>query len=350
MQQQGLATLWASTLLLLLTGLWGWLALQAVKAESTRGSQQMHAAQALANSEAILETAIAHLTQAYALNGISADAQVWENASASSCPADKSPPQWQCTQWSFSHQSMPEWTHTDKSFVRLVRDVRNSPHRIQVSVDATLNALHPGEGSRATVQQSLYIPISTSLRDNTHTGHMTRLVLNDQVLTTHAPSCNLQAWQTVFGQLSPLQVQHLSKLQASNGLNSATSPTRRVYWIDSPQLWNQSLGNPTSPVVLVFSETACALQCPSMTSQTQVVGIVFFQNQCQAHTMQNWQGGTITGQIGVESSLSTELSMTLGNGLQNFNNAHGAINFDWPADIDTSRVQRIAGTWKNAGH
>lgn len=350
MQQQGLATLWASTMLLLLTGLWGWLALQAVNAESTRGSQQMHAAQALANSEAILETAIAHLTQVYALNGISADAQIWENASASICPPNKPPPQWQCANLSFSHMSMPEWTDVDKSFVRLVRDVRNSPHRIQVSVDATLNALHPGAGSRATVQQSVYVPISTTLRDNTHAGQLARLVLNDQVLTTHAPNCSLQAWQTIFGQLSPLQVQQLSKLQASNGLSTATSPTRTVYWIDSPQLWHQSLGTPTSPVVLVFSATACALQCPSMTSQTQVVGTVFFQNQCQAYTMQNWQGGSITGQIGVESPLSTELAMTLGNGLQNFANAHGAINFDWPADIDTSRVQRVAGTWKNAGY
>lgn len=63
MQQQGLATLWACTLLLLLTGLWGWLGLQAVNAESTRGSQQMHAAQALANAEANLETAVVHLAQ-----------------------------------------------------------------------------------------------------------------------------------------------------------------------------------------------------------------------------------------------------------------------------------------------
>ncbi len=50
MHQRGLATLWASTVLLILTGLWGWLCLQAVNAEKLRSHQQMHAAQALANS------------------------------------------------------------------------------------------------------------------------------------------------------------------------------------------------------------------------------------------------------------------------------------------------------------
>ncbi len=108
MQQQGLATLWACTLLLMLTGLWGWLGLQAVNAESTRGSQQMHAAQALANAEATLETAVAHLTQVYGSQGIAADLQIWSSASAAICPADKSPPQWQCARWVPDGLLLPE--------------------------------------------------------------------------------------------------------------------------------------------------------------------------------------------------------------------------------------------------
>ena len=61
MHQRGLVTLWASTVLLILTGLWGWLCLQAVNAEMLRSHQQMHAAQALANSEALLEIGRAHV-------------------------------------------------------------------------------------------------------------------------------------------------------------------------------------------------------------------------------------------------------------------------------------------------
>lgn len=359
MPQQGLATLWACTLLILLTGLWGWLGLQAVNAESTRGSQQMHAAQALANAEANLETAVAHLAQVYGSQAIAADLHIWSSASADICPADKSPPQWQCARWAPDHLLRPEWTDSEKIFVRLVRDVRNAPHRIQVSVDATLNNLQPGAGSRATVQQSLYVPISTSLRNNTDAGQLTSLVLNEQALTEAKPHCNTQAWQTVFGQLSPQQLEHLSYLQSRNGLSSTTLPTRTVYWIDSPEVWTQSLGTLTSPVVLVFSEAACALRCPSLASHTQVVGTVFFQNQCKEHNMQNWQAGSILGRLGIESQIDSELSMSLLNSisglsglstLQYFANSQGAFNFEWPVNINASVVQRVAGTWKNAGY
>lgn len=352
MQQRGLATLWASTVLLLLTSLWGLLCLLSVNSETARSHQQLQAAQALAHSEALLETVLAFIERAHvtnAMNAMNADASMWANSSPHSCPSDKAPPQWQCMLWPLSELPLSEWTDASQSMVRLVRDVRNAPHRIQILVDAKLNASHPGAGSRATVQQSLYVPLSAPLLN----ASTAALVLNEQVLTATSPHCDMRAWLNVFDQLSPLQLKGLSALQVRNGLSAETQPTRTVYWIDSPALWTQSVGTAASPVVLVFSETACALECPSLASFTQVVGTVFFQSQCQASKLQHWQTGTIMGQLGIEASLAPAQIRALRNdlpGLTATDNAHAAFNFEWPDGIDASRVQRTAGTWKNAGY
>jgi hypothetical protein len=366
MQQRGLATLWASTVLLILTSLWGWLCLQSVHAESMRSHQQMHAAQALVNSEALLETVLPFVERVYAnetnqtTQMRDADLALWSAASASNCPSDKAPPQWQCMRWPLAELPLPEWTDAAQSWVRLVRDVRNAPHRIQILVDAQLNALHAGKGSRATIQQSLYVPLTAPLSNVSAAA----LVLNEQVLSANAsatatattatqPTCDPQAWRNVFGLLTPIQLKTLSALQARNGLSDQTQATRTVYWIDSPQLWTQSLGSVTFPVVLVFSELACAFECPSMASFTKVVGTVFYQSQCQASKMAQWQAGVIQGQLGMESSLAPALKTALLNGQAGLTataNAHAAFDFAWPDGLDASRVQRVAGTWKNAGY
>jgi hypothetical protein len=72
--------------------------------------------------------------------------------------------------------------------------------------------------------------------------------------------------------------------------------------------------------------------------------------------MQNWQSGSILGRLGIESQIDSELSMSLLNSisglstLQYFANSQGAFNFEWPVNINASVVQRVAGTWKNAGY
>jgi hypothetical protein len=75
--------------------------------------------------------------------------------------------------------------------------------------------------------------------------------------------------------------------------------------------------------------------------------------------MQNWRAGSIVGRLGIESQIDSELSMSLLNGLsglsglstlQYFANSQGAFNFEWPVNINASVVQRVAGTWKNAGY
>ena len=95
-KQQGMANLLAATSLVLVTGMLGWLTGQSVSAETMRSQQQLFAAQALANSEALLETAMATLDMHYATLGSEADTAFWSRASASACPANKPPPVWEC--------------------------------------------------------------------------------------------------------------------------------------------------------------------------------------------------------------------------------------------------------------
>jgi len=80
------------------------------------------------------------------------------------------------------------------------------------------------------------------------------------------------------------------------------------------------LGTHSAPVVLIFSDIACALQCPQIASQAAITGMVYFQS---ANACQNPAA------------------------LQTLNPE--AYRFDWPVGIDASRVQRVSGSWKNAG-
>ena len=160
--QNGMATLMATTSLLLLTSMSGWLSFKSVSAETTRSQQQMFAAQALATSEALLETAIASIDLHYASRGAAADLLLWNRASPLDCPANKPATQWQCMLLAMPDLPLPVFADPVHTSVRLVRDAHQSPHRIIVMTETRLNAMHPGDGSRATVQQALYVPIHTA--------------------------------------------------------------------------------------------------------------------------------------------------------------------------------------------
>jgi hypothetical protein len=181
--------------------------------------------------------------------------------------------------------------------------------------------------------------------------YFSSLVLNESVISPASPLCDFSAWRSIFGEMTPTQLKTISDLQERNGLSELTQPTRSVYWIDNPLLWTKRLGSLSAPVVLIFSEAACAIQCPAIASQ--ITGTVFFQSQCQAHKIPSWQGGVIWGQLGMESNLTATQKQALlssPNGLAPTHNAHDAFTFAWPEGIQASRVQRVAGSWKNAGY
>jgi hypothetical protein len=163
--QQGMATLMATSTLLLMTGLWGWLSFKSVIAETTRSQHQMFATQALSTSEALLETTLAYLENIYGQNGAAADATLWLNAKPQDCTTQMPSSQWQCLQLPLEILPLPDGVDLDKSQVRLFRDPFNAPHKVILTSDITLNTHHPGSGSRATVQQALFLPLSASGSD-----------------------------------------------------------------------------------------------------------------------------------------------------------------------------------------
>ena len=169
-QHSGMANLWSAICLIFITSLLGWITLRSVMSETQRSQQQLFAAQALASSESLLETAIAQIDSVYSGQDIAIDAAFWRNASNNQCPTTLASPQWQCLKWTasaagtfdprISELAWPESIDATNSFVLFVRDVRMAPHKIKITAHISLNFEQPGVGSRATVQQSLYIPIS----------------------------------------------------------------------------------------------------------------------------------------------------------------------------------------------
>jgi hypothetical protein len=160
--QQGMATMMATSILLLLTGMWGWLSFKSVMAETTRSQHQLFAAQALSLSESLLETAIAYTENFYVQNGSAADAMFWRNAMPQDCPNNPSSNTWQCLNLSLTHLPLPDGVDSTNAQIKLLRDLRNTPHKVILISEVTLNKAQAGAGSRATVQQALLIPVNAS--------------------------------------------------------------------------------------------------------------------------------------------------------------------------------------------
>jgi hypothetical protein len=162
--------------------------------------------------------------------------------------------------------------------------------------------------------------------------------------TPNPANCDSAVWRTVFGATTPAQIQAISQAQALKGLSANTSPARSVYWIDSPNEWSQSLGSASAPVLLVFSATACASQCPRISPSTKIVGTVFLDTQCQDSRAALWHSGTVMGQVALASGLP---SLQGGSQLQWLANHRQAFDWPWPSGIDAQRVQRVRGSWKS---
>jgi len=196
-----------------------------------------------------------------------------------------------------------------------------------------------GDGLISDAEQQACLNVSaSSLQGGT-------LVTPTTALPTPNPvNCSTAVWSSVFGATTPAQIQALSQAQALKGLSASTSPTRTVYWIDSPNEWTQSLGSASAPVLLVFSATACASQCPRISPSTKIVGTVFLDTQCQDARAALWHSGTVTGQVALASGLP---SLQAGSQLNWLANHRQAFDWPWPSGTDAQRVQRVRGSWKS---
>lgn len=153
--------------------------------------------------------------------------------------------------------------------------------------------------------------------------------------------CTRSSWQHVLGSVSDAQLQAWSDAQERNGLTAHTTPPRSVYWVDSPAPWQASVGSASHPVLLVFSAAACAVRCPHIDAQARIVGSVVFDSGCIDEKMRGWQGGTVEGQLVVESGLP---DWTAGTVLAS-PKAHNAFNHHWPQGMDATAPQRVNGSW-----
>jgi hypothetical protein len=145
----------------------------------------------------------------------------------------------------------------------------------------------------------------------------------------------------VFGDITAAQLQAWSAAQERNGLHALSTPPRTIYWIDSPADWSQSVGTPDTPALLVFSSLACALRCPRIAPGVRIHGSVVFDSGCDDEKMRGWQGGSIEGQLVIESGLPEWRAATL------WARPYGrnAYILEWPEGIDAGRVQRVNGSW-----
>jgi Tfp pilus assembly protein PilX len=153
--------------------------------------------------------------------------------------------------------------------------------------------------------------------------------------------CNRAAWRSVLGDITDEQLQAWSAAQEANGLTAQTKPPRSVYWIDSPADWQLSVGTAATPAVLLFSAKACAQRCPRIATSVRIVGSVLLDSGCNDEKMRGWQGGTIEGQLVVESGLP---EWRLGTVLAR-PEGRDAYILNWPEGIDARQVQRINGSW-----
>ena len=155
-----------------------------------------------------------------------------------------------------------------------------------------------------------------------------------------AAPCARAVWRSLFGDTQPAQLQAWSDAQARSGLHSASSPTRSVYWVDSPADWGQSLGSPEAPVLLVFSAQACATRCPRLLAGVQIHGTVYLDAACDERKLQGWQGARIDGLLAVEGGLPLASGFTR---LYGQPYARQAWQLHWPMGSSTSVLQPVPG-------
>lgn len=159
--------------------------------------------------------------------------------------------------------------------------------------------------------------------------------------TVQRSPCSRAAWRSVLGEIRQEHLQAWSSAQESNGLTARTTPPRTIYWIDSPQDWHQSVGTTDHPVLLVFSALACSHRCPNIGSGVRIMGSVLFDASCDDEKMRAWQGGTIEGQLVVESGMPEWRS----GAVLARPEGRKAYTLHWPEGMDATRLQRIHGSW-----
>jgi len=153
--------------------------------------------------------------------------------------------------------------------------------------------------------------------------------------------CNRAAWRSALGDITPEQLRAWSEAQERHGLHALSQPARSIYWIDSPADWTQNLGSADAPVLLVFSNQACAQRCPRLAAGVHIHGTVYADAGCDDEKMRGWQAGWVEGQVVIEAGLP---QVTGNSRIWAAAQGRNAYILNWPDGIDTRRVQRVLGS------
>ena len=396
--QQGAITLIVVVTLVLIAALTSFYSTQSVFIDRLASNAQIQATQARLAAEAALAWAQAEI-QRQAQSAPAHD--FWAATPAATCPSTRTGPAWQCVR-----MQVPMLPGAESAVLEVlaIRDVVRSPHVTELQASSTLADLRsraqvsqslytpsvlpaPGAGLSAAVllngcsnlapgTSQNVCPLSASglacqgsatgpamqslwLADTDQNGQISAAehqaclawnaaqlpgggaLLGPGVALPRLP-CASNVWQQVLGDITPGQLQAWSQAQASQGLNHQSQPPRTVYWIDSPTTWTHSVGTPESPVVLVFSATACSPRCPAMAIGVHIHGTVVLDSQCQDDKMRGWRAGLIEGQLVINSGWP---DVPGDSRVWARPYAHRAYELLWPAGIDARQVQRISGSW-----
>ncbi|WP_291939079.1 hypothetical protein [Limnohabitans sp.] len=360
-RQRGAISLLVAISLTLLASLASFYSARSVLVDRLASHNQSQAAQARLAAEAALAWARAELQRQHAS---SPTPPVWGPGTGTApCPAAFSGPRWQCVALQPPvHPGLPDAV----AQVLAVRDLIHSPHVAQLLASASLK-----DGtSRAQVQAQVFTPTvapapphpntaavvlhgcalaakpSTQMAASNGTANTGASTCPTSTSPTSPGTCSPAAWTSVLGDISPDQIRAWSEAQSRNGLSTLSQPARSVYWVDSPATWSQSLGSSETPVLLVFSEQACAQRCPSMAPGVRVVGTVVLQTQCQDDRARAWHAGHIEGQLVVASGLP---ELQVGSRIEARELAQAPYRLPWPAGMDARQVQRVPGSWREGG-
>lgn len=399
--QKGAITLLVAIALVMLASLASIYSTRSVWMDHLAGQNQHRAVQAQLAAEAALAWARAELAR-QATGGGAGWSTFWETAAPGLCPTGYVGPRWQCSPLTPpAHPGLPDGVLR----VLAVRDLLTSPHVTELHAWAEMN----GTLTRAQLRSSIFLPtvapapaqtLAAALVLNgcasaaagasltvcpigsqgsacasSPAGHAVQSFWladpnSDGVISaeermrclaflpTHLPGggeltgpptalprlpCASNAWKNVLGDITPEQIKAWSAAQERNGLHALSQPARNIYWVDSAATWTQSLGQADAPVLLVFSATACSWRCPSIASGVRIWGTVVLQTQCQDDKARAWRAGHIEGQLVVESGL---LDLQSGSHIQAHRYPTAAYQLAWPAGMDATQVQRVAGSWR----
>lgn len=398
--QNGAITLLVAITLGLLASLASFYSARSVLFDQLASQNQSRASQTHWAAEGGLSWARAYLQQHY--QGEPSPADLWQSTAAAGCPATHSGPRWQCV--TLPAPPHPQEATTEVN-VLAVRDLIDAPHVAELHASARLMGQAGGSHLRASVFVPTVAPAparpslaalvldgcaapapganvtvcprnasdgacsgsatgpavqTLGLQDTDNNGLITEverqqclafapvhLPAGGELMTpdAHRPhaACSGQAWQQVLGEITPQQIQAWSEAQERNGLHAQSHPPRRVYWVDSPAPWTQSLGDALHPVLLVFSARACSLRCPSIAAGVRIVGTVVLHTQCQDDKARGWRSGHIEGQVLVTSGLP---NLQSGSHIQARSFAANAYRLAWPEGMDARQVQRVPGSWR----